>query len=69
MKEVEERLTPLMFAASEGHVEVVTELVRLAAKVDKKNRGGLTALHLAAIGGKKRTMKALVEMSKSRRSG
>ena len=44
-------LTPLHFAAQNGHTGVVDKLLAKGAKVNTKNKGGFTALHLAAQNG------------------
>ncbi|XP_063436943.1 uncharacterized protein LOC134718375 [Mytilus trossulus] len=45
-------MTPLMFAAGEGHLEVVTYLVTHGSQLDTTDRFGLTALHWAAERGR-----------------
>jgi len=42
-------MTPLMIAAQEGHVELVSMLLRLDADTAATRKGGLTALHLATM--------------------
>lgn len=41
--------TPLHWAASSGHLDVVTYLLENGAEVDKVDNGGWTALHIAGV--------------------
>ena len=43
-------LNALHLAAKEGHVNVVTELLRRGAEVNASTKKGNTALHIAALG-------------------
>lgn len=40
--------TPLMFAASAGHLEAFTELMKVGAAIDAVDRERRTVVHLAA---------------------
>ncbi|CAJ1427111.1 unnamed protein product [Effrenium voratum] len=44
-------LTPLMYAASNGHSDVIKVLVQSRARVNDADERGVTALHLAAASG------------------
>lgn len=52
-------LTPLHFAALNGHVKVVELLIRNGADVNAKDDSGLTPLHLASGGGYEEIVKLL----------
>lgn len=52
-------LTPLHFAALNGHVNVVELLIRNGADVNAKDDSGLTPLHLASGGGYEEIVKLL----------
>jgi hypothetical protein len=55
-------LTPLHYAAREGHLDCVRLLLRVGAVVDRPSRaGGATALHRAAFMGHCAVLKALLE--------
>jgi 26S proteasome non-ATPase regulatory subunit 10 len=41
--------TPLHWAASAGHLDIVTYLLENGAEVDKTDDGGWTALHIAGM--------------------
>lgn len=41
--------TPLQWAASAGHLDIVTYLLENGAEVDKTDDGGWTALHIAGM--------------------
>ena len=55
------RLTPLMIAAENGHVEVAEELLRRGATVDQKDASGCTALMFAAQSCQPRVAELLIE--------
>lgn len=46
-------LNALHLASKDGHVEIVTELLKRGAKVDAATKKGNTALHIASLGKKK----------------
>jgi ankyrin repeat protein len=52
--------TPLMWAAAEGHSEVITGLVKLGARVDATSKSGFTPLVFAVIKGDAPSIKALL---------
>lgn len=43
-------LNALHLASKDGHVEIVTELLKRGAKVDAATKKGNTALHIASLG-------------------
>ena len=43
--------TPLIWAARDGKVELVKELLKQGARVEDKTSGGYTALHKACVEG------------------
>jgi len=43
----------LHLASKDGHVEIVTELLKRGAKVDAATKKGNTALHIASLGKKR----------------
>lgn len=45
-------LNALHLASKDGHVEIVTELLKRGAKVDAATKKGNTALHIASLGKK-----------------
>ncbi|MCW2529578.1 MAG: Ankyrin [Pseudonocardiales bacterium] len=54
------RVTPLQAAASASHSEIVWLLIAEGASVDSRQRGGSTALHLAAAAGDVDSVQALL---------
>lgn len=46
-------LNALHLASKDGHVEIVTELLKRGAKVDAATKKGNTALHIASLGSEK----------------
>ncbi len=54
-------ITPLMLAATQGHVEAVQELLSRGARIDMKNVRGETALLLCAGAGQPQTLTLLLE--------
>ena len=53
-------MTPLHYAADEGHTEVVELLIANGADVNAKNENGWTPLHLAAYWGGKEIVELLI---------
>ena len=53
--------TPLMFASSHGRGDAVHEMVKLGADVNKTNKHGATALHMAALKGSVGIIAELIE--------
>ncbi|TKS85770.1 Ankyrin-3 [Collichthys lucidus] len=53
-------LNALHLASKEGHVEVVSELLKLEAAVDAATKKGNTALHIASLAGQTEVVKELV---------
>ena len=54
--------TALMFAAADGHDEVVRLLLGAGADVDGQSENGLTALILAAVNGHAATVRVLLDV-------
>jgi 26S proteasome non-ATPase regulatory subunit 10 len=52
--------TPLHWAASAGHLDIVTYLLENGAEVDKTDDGGWTALHIAVSAGQEEVVNELV---------
>lgn len=53
--------TPLMYAASVGHIDILKFLIEKSADLELKNEDGFTALHWAAYVGNLDSVKTLVE--------
>ncbi|CAL4137312.1 unnamed protein product, partial [Meganyctiphanes norvegica] len=53
--------TPLMQAARHGHLQVLQLLLNMGAAIDKQNKLGMTALHLASVSGHMGTIRALID--------
>ncbi|CAK8991851.1 unnamed protein product [Durusdinium trenchii] len=58
-------LTPLMYAASSGHLNIVKTLLTAKARVDDTDERGVSALHLAAASGDFETFAELVNAKAS----
>ncbi len=54
-------VTPLAFAALEGHTGMTEELLKRGAKLEAPNRDGSTALHSAAFMGRAETVRLLLD--------
>ncbi|KJZ72369.1 hypothetical protein HIM_08295 [Hirsutella minnesotensis 3608] len=52
---------PLHIAASRGHADVTSELLRLGANARKQDADGCTVLHLAVLGGHLETVRTLLD--------
>ncbi|MEE9443504.1 MAG: ankyrin repeat domain-containing protein [candidate division Zixibacteria bacterium] len=53
--------TPLHFAASEGHTEVIEYMIEKGADVDTKSYFGITPLHVAAQNGQQKVIELLIK--------
>lgn len=53
--------TPLMYAASVGHIDILKFLIEKTADLELKNEDGFTAMHWAAYVGNLDSVKTLVE--------
>eukprot|EP01032_Pedospumella_encystans_P024627 gene24627-27848_t len=58
---LQEGFTPLIAAASAGHIECVQKLLECGAEIDKEDENGLTALLLAASAERTDIVKLLLE--------
>lgn len=52
--------TPLHWAASAGHIDIITYLLENGAEVDKTDDGGWTALHIAVSAGQEEVVNELI---------
>lgn len=60
-KQGEHGMTPLMWAAHEGHHDIVGVLIDAGANIDLQHKTGSTALHYAAFNNHPTVMRMLVD--------
>ena len=53
-------MTPLLYAAGEGHKEIAEHLIAEGADVNAKDKKGRTPLHQAALSGRKEVAVLLI---------